>query len=87
MVTAALLAQLLSLLLLLLLAVSLDSVGSSVSEGSPDFTPEVELNDSEGILDSNTAWENLISQRKHKRRRLEHRKEYVEPLVVYFYTF
>ena len=54
--TGALLTHPLSLLLLLLLAVSFDSVvSSSVSEGSPDFTPEVELKDSEGILDSSTA--------------------------------
>ena len=69
-VTGPLLAQLLSLLLLLLLPVSFVSVGSSsVSEGSPDFTPEVELKDSEGILDSNTAWENWISQSEHNGRR------------------
>ena len=55
-VTGTLPTQPLSLLLLLLLPVSLDSVvSSSVSEGSPDFTPEVELKDSEGILDSRTA--------------------------------
>ena len=45
---------LLLLLLLLLLLVSLLG-GSSVSESSPDFTPEVELRDSEGILDSSSA--------------------------------
>ena len=59
----ALLTQPPSLLLLTLLPLSFDSVlSSSVSEGSPDFTPEVELKDSEGILDSSTAWERSISQ-------------------------
>ena len=90
-VTGPLLTQLLSLLLLLLLLlpVSFVSVGSSsVSEGSPDFTPEVELKDSEGILDSNTAWENWISQSKHNGRRQKiHGKNMWIHICMYFKVF
>ena len=52
-----LLEMLLLLLLLLLLLVSLVG-GSSGSDNSPDFTPEVELRVSEGILDSRRNWQN-----------------------------